>query len=261
MIKHTKFFEFIFILLLFCSPPPKGDTKIAEQNMKMFDTSLTALYLPLEKITLSMVPDKDLAALKKANPLYLFAKKQKVSQSSNRNDSFYIEMANELALNEISRHYKAISYKPDTNDTIQNDSMFFSLQACWSQSVHDTGSFVKKIAEKHRVDLVIIPGDCSIKEAEIQTTGWRDNKYGKYYDKPSTVNATALFQVQIWDKNGRMQYERKGTGISKRPVLYEALKRDQPQNQSLGDYSKNVFAPTLVRALGEACRKAFVNDK
>jgi hypothetical protein len=210
-----------------------------------------------------MVQDKDLAALKKSNPLYLFTKKPKVSQPSINNDSFYIEMANALALYEISQHYKVFQHKADTGDSLLKDPIAFQLPAHWSRLAHDTGSFkkisffVKKITEKFGVDLVIIPYECSLKETETQTKGWRDNKYGEYYEKPSTVDAKALFHVQIWDKNGCLQYELKGTGFSKRPVLYDALKQKKPSNQSVTDYTKNIFAPTLVRALGVACRNAF----
>lgn len=212
-----------------------------------------------------MVQNKDLAALKKSNPLYLFAKKPKVSQPSINNDSFYIEMANALALYEVSQHYKVFQHKTDTGDSIQQDAIGIQLPARWSRLSHDTGSFekigffVKKMAEKYGVDLIIVPYECSLKETETETPAWRDNKYGKYYEKPSTVDAKALFHVQIWDKNGCLQYERKGTGFGKRPVLYDALKQKKPSNQSVTDYSKNIFAPTLVRALGVACRNAFAN--
>lgn len=236
------------------------------QNGKLPDTSLIALYIPLEKITLSIIPEKDLSALKKTNPIYLFVKTPS-PPSSIKNDSFFIEMTNTFALNEIQQHYKAILFRQDTSDMSQNSGTIVNLQTRWSPLSHDTGfsekvgSFVKKAAEKYRVDLVIIPYECSLKETETQRAAWRNNKYGRYYDKPSTVDAKALFHVQIWDKSGRLLYERKGTGKSKRPVLYETLKQKKPQNQSLADYSKNVFAPTIVRALGEACRNAFVTEK
>lgn len=211
-----------------------------------------------------MLQDKDLATLKKSNPLYLFVKKKPENiQASIKNDSFYIEMANALALYEISQHYKAVSNKEDTNDTVQSDRTVYQLQTRWSRLAGDTGSFekvgtfVKKMATKYSVDFVIIPYECSLKESETQTKGWRDDKYGEYYGKPSTVDAKALFHVQIWDKNGRLQYERKGTGFSKRPVLYDVLKQKQQANQSPVAFSKNIFAPTLIRALGEACRDAF----
>lgn len=255
---------YLSFLILFCSGPPKNNTFPDVQNGKLPDTSLLVLYIPLENITLSMVPDKDLAALKKTNPIYLFAKKPSNPPSSINNDSIFIEIANTLALTEIRQHYKAILYKQDRSDTTPNSGTVFNVQTRWSQLSHDTGSsekvgsFVRKAAEKYQVDLVIIPYECSLKEAEIQPAAWRDNKYGHYYDKPVSVDAKALFHVQLWDKNGRLLYERKGTGESKRPVLYDALKQTKPQNQSLADYAKNVFAPTIVRALGEACRNAFI---
>jgi hypothetical protein len=253
----------IFVLLLFCSPPHKTPANITTPNKSLFDTSLTALYIPLDKISLSMVQDKDLAALKKSNPIYLFAKKPKVSQPSINYDSFYIEMANALALYEVSKHFKLFQHKADTGDSRQQDSIAFQLPAYWSRLSQDTGSFekisffVKKTTEKYGVDLIIVPCECLLKETETETPAWRDNKYGKYYEKPSTIDAKAVFHVQIWDKNGCLLYERKGTGLSKRPVLYDALKQKKPSNQSLNEYSKNIFAPTLVRALGEACRNAF----
>jgi hypothetical protein len=117
-------------------------------------------------------------------------------------------------------------------------------------------AFVKMTAEKYPVDLVIIPYACSVRESEIRTKGWRDDKFGKYYEKPSTVDAKALFHIQIWDKNGVLQYERQGTGLNKRPVFYYS-RQNRPADQSLVDFSKNIFAPSAVRALGEACRNAF----
>jgi hypothetical protein len=261
------FLLYLSLLISFCSGPPKNTTFFDVQNGRLPDSRLPALYIPLEKITLSMVPDKDLASLKKANPIYLFAKKPLTPPSTLKNDLFFIEMANTLALNEISQHYTVLSNKHDTNETLQKNGTTIPLQVRWSPLSHDTGSsekvgsFVKNIAEKYRVDLVIIPYECSLRETETQPGAWRNNKYGKYYDKPSTVDAKALFHVQIWDKNGRLLYERKGTGVSRRPAFYEALKQTQPRNQSLVDYSKNIFAPTIVRALGGACRKAFIADK
>lgn len=235
------------------------------QNGILPETSLLALYIPLEKITLSIIPEKDLSALKKTNPIYLFAKIPS-PPSSLKNDSVFIEMANTLALNEIQQHYKAILYRQDTSDTSQNSGTIVNLQTRWSPLSHDTGfsekvgSFVQKAAEKYRVDLVIIPYECSLKETETQRAAWRNNKYGRYYDKPSTVDAKALFHVQIWDKTGRLQYERIGTSRCTRPVFYESLKQTQPQNQNLVDYSKNIFAPIVVRALGGACTNAFVGE-
>jgi hypothetical protein len=253
-------------MVFFCSVPPRNDAFIADRNWKMYDASLKALYVPLEKITLFMVPDRDPAELKKTNPIYLFAKKPVTSPPPVKSDSFFVEMANALVLNEISLHYKIISYKQDTNDTAHKSGTACQPQTRWSPLNRDTGSservgsFVKKIAGKYGVDLIILPYECSLKETETQKTAWRDNKYGKYYDKPSTVDANALFHVQIWDKNGRLHYERIGTSLCKRQAFYEALKQTQPRNKSLVDYSKNIFAPTAVRALGIACRNAFVGE-
>jgi len=239
-------------------------TYVAEPSKQIFDISLTIFYVPLEKISLSAVKDKDLAALKKSNPLYLFVKKPSTIKPSIKNDSFFIEMANTLALYEISRHFKVKPAQTDANGSArkENDSLLF--HARWSRLARDTGgpvdsirAFVKKTAEKYSVDLVIIPYACSLKETETQTRGWRNDKYGTYYEKPSAVNATAFFQIQIWDKFGVLQFEQKGSGQSKQPLLYDAFKQSQAANQDLVDFSKNIFAPELVRALGEACRNAF----
>jgi hypothetical protein len=266
MKNYPNIFLYVSIVIFSCYGPPKNNAFIDVQNGKLPGTSLLALYIPLDKISLSMVQDKDLATLIKSNPLYLFVKKKPViSQASSDNDSFYIEMANALALYEISQHYKVFQHKADTNDSMLKDQISILLPTRWSPLANDTGSFekissfTKQTAEKYAVDLIIIPYECSLKETETQTKGWRDNKYGKYYEKPSTVDAKALFHVQIWDKNGHLQYERKGTGSSKRPILYDALKQKQPVNQGPIDYAyaKNIFAPTLVRALGVACRNAF----
>jgi hypothetical protein len=254
------FLFFLINFFVFCSPPAGKGPRIIQSTKRLFDTSFSALYVPLEKISLSAALDKDLASLKKTNPMYLFVKKLDTDRTSHLNDTFYLKMANTLVQHEISRYFKLVQRKADTGGGM--DSVH--LPTHWSRLDNDSGgsfenvsSFVKKTAAKYSVDLVIIPYECTLEESELQDKGWRNGKYGNYYKKPSTINAKALVHVQIWDKNGVLQFEQKGKGSIDRPLLYDAFKQNRPGNQSLVEFSKNMYSPALVRALGEACSNVF----
>jgi hypothetical protein len=269
VIKHPDSINSFAILLVLFATSLRGDTPCTAPLCTATDTSFTALFVPLDSITLSLLPEKKLATLKKNNPIYLFFKKDKKGTYKPiiNKDSSYCAMANELALNEASQRFKTVRHEIDDHDSVQDNPVSFLSHTHWSCLANDTAFFervsavVKEVAQKDSVDLIIIPYACSIHEYEMQTKGWRNDKYGEYYKKPAAVYAKAQYHVQVWDKNGALLGERNGTGLVKRPLFYDALKQDWHANRSLVEFSKNIFAPAPVRALGDACRNAFAGPK
>jgi hypothetical protein len=228
-----------------CIPLPRRDSTGGPARL-FSDSSLVAIYIPLEKIKIFLVDESH------------------SSLPASLNDTFFIEVANALAQYEVSRHFNLLHFTlPDTVDTVQKFCAPDRQKALRSLMVADNGSrekmiaAVRSVAAQCSVDLLIFPVLCSIRETVSQQSGWRNDKYGKSYERPATCVAEALFHVQIWNKNGKKVYEYKSLGISKQPVFYSLFKQEKPKNENLVKYSKSLFAPPLIRALGEAVKKAF----
>jgi hypothetical protein len=236
---------FLACLLLTCTPPPVNNTYIAEQEKILADTSLLALFVPIRKVTLSL-SDYPVPATR-------------------QQDSFFVDVTNALAQYEISRHYKILHFDPADSGGAENTGCASSQpDAVWSLLASDAGSpeklgaFVRSIAQKCSVDLVIFPYSCELRGSSFKPRGWRNDKYGKYYERPVSFTTEAVFHLQIWEKSGKLAFERKGKGYGSKPIFHSVLKKESMGSGIGGIDIKNLIAPPLIGALTNATTDAFV---
>jgi hypothetical protein len=132
-----------------------------------------------------------------------------------------------------------------------------SLRSKIPENPEKIGEAIRSIASQCSVDLVVLPIKASVKETLGRGGGWRSDKYGQSYERPVTCIAEASISLQIWDRNGNIVFKSNGKGASKQPLFYSLLKREKPKKEDLVHFSKNVFAPPLIRALSSAVKEIF----
>lgn len=165
-------------------------------------------------------------------------------------NSFYLESVNKLITFQISKRFKLIP----------SDSSTGSVQK-WSKVNGDTttpvgpvSQMIRDLASSYKADLIVIPYSCEILHKSIQQNGWREGKYGGSYEKPISYSANADLHLQVWDKTGKLIYERIGKGVSGQPLFYSMFKHKSKEN--IVGYARKVFAPPLLRALNKAVNDA-----
>jgi hypothetical protein len=206
------------------------------------DSTLVSLFLPLENVTITIVDET------------------RSLQLPEQNEAFFIEVANALSQYEESQCFKVKhSAIPDSGTTVTSPVR----ESFRSQIIADSGSperiagLMQSIAEQCSVDLVILPLKASIKETISKQGGWRSDKYGNSYERPLNCRAEASISLQIWNRKGKMVYTHTGNGISRQPLFYAVFKHEKPKKEDLVQFSKNIFAPPLIRALSSAVKESF----
>lgn len=105
------------------------------------------------------------------------------------------------------------------------------------------------MAERHGVDLVLVPYSCHIRHFTFQPRAWRSQ--APNYRKPISYSAKTELHVQIWDAQGKLLFERIGRGETVRPFMYTVFKREGPGDDVVR-FARRFYAPPLVRSLAEA---------
>jgi hypothetical protein len=236
----------LIVVLLSCLPPPLLPVKTHESPMMLSDTTLVSLYIPLQKVTIT-VKDETESLLP---PII--------------SEAFFIEVANALVQYEVSRRFKVMPFPISDTQNFAPANTADSLLKTFRMKIladsgllEKTGATIRSIASQCAVDLIILPLKASVKETLGKRGGWRSDKYGQSYERPVTCIAEASISLQIWDRNGKMVYKSNGKGASKQPLFYSLLKREKPKKEDLVHFSKNVFAPPLIRALSSAVKDIF----
>lgn len=207
----------------------------------LLDKSKTALCLPLDSLHVTYVDNT------KSVPDSLF------------NDSFFVQTVNGLLSYEVSQNFNICRSRPDTLD-----SLFIFRRSGYSVLEKDTASMafisrrVQELAKKHNADIVIVPYSCEIKNVTIRPTGWRRDRFGSAYERPISYTAKTSFHVQVWDKTGRLIYERTGKSDTGRPILYSFLKREKKPDKDIVKYAKRFYAPPLVKSLYNSIKLAMM---
>ena len=110
--------------------------------------------------------------------------------------------------------------------------------------------FVKNFANNHNIDLIIFPYSCEIKNIVYQPPGWRNNRFGPYYERPVSYKAKTFFHIQIWDKTGNLIYERETKCEAEKPFLYSLFKKENKSDkEDLIEFSKHLYSPPIIKSL------------
>jgi hypothetical protein len=199
----------------------------------------TALYLPIDSLRVTYMDNT------KSIPDTLF------------NDSFFIEAANGLLLYEVAKNFAMCQSQADSLD-----SLWLFRRSSYSRLTADTvylqyiSHRIQALAARHNADLVIVPYSCAIRHVTIRPAGWRQDRFGPAYERPISYTAKTAVHVQIWDKTGRIIYERIGKSDTGRPILYSILKKEKNRDSDIVKYAKRFYAPPLVKSLYNSIKLA-----
>lgn len=171
------------------------------------------------------------------------------------NDSFYCSATNNLLLYECSKLFtvKSVLHRSDSTRIPQ-----------WSSFVDTAGDqeitriAVRNFAQKYDVGYVVIPYSCTLQHSALRRNGWRNNKYNGSYEQPVTYTASTKLHVQIWNRDGKLLFEKIGVGSTGRPILYDFAKKRRNNNGDIVNRSNKIFSPPLLRALNEAAHNAMI---
>ncbi len=174
-------------------------------------------------------------------------------------DSFFVQAANGLLSFEVSRNFKVCAWPRN-----ESDSFRLLRQSGYSRLDKDTtnvqlaSNVVRQIAERYKADLVVVPYSLQIRQIIVKPSGWRDDRFGSAYERPTSYTAKTSFHVQIWDKNGRLLYERIGRSTTGNFFLYSMLKKAKNPDKDIVKYAKRFYAHPLVKALYDSIKLAMM---
>jgi hypothetical protein len=216
-------------------------TYTSDPSNVLLNRGKVALCVPLDSVRLASVDNTT------SSPDTLFS------------DSFLVEAANRMLAFEVSKNFKTGALKRDNSD-----SAAVFPHTGYSRLDRDTAdlqriaALVRRLAEKNGADLVVIPYSLTIRQVTIKPAGWRNDRFGPGYERPVSYTAKTSFHVQIWDRTGRLVYERTGKTDTGRPFLYSLFKREKKIDKDIVKYAKRFFAPPLVKALYKAIELAMM---
>lgn len=233
----------VLLAYLFLSAPatgaPSGDVVTAGF---LSDSSKTALFLPLDRIKVTVV---DLTRSLPAVP---------------REDSFFMEVANALLQYEVAQRFAvAASDRADSAAGAEASPLrlFRSQVVAVVDSPTRVADLIRSLADQCSVDFIVLPLDASVTERISRKRGWRNAGSGPSYERPLECLAEATITVRVWDRAGKVVYSRMSAGESRKPLLYSFFKHESAKNEGLVTFSRNIFAPPLIRALNRAVTGLF----
>ena len=209
---------------------------------RLLDPSLSALCLP---VTVMRVENVDNTKLR---PDIQFS------------DSFLQNAVNELILFEAAKKFKIDRARAGSFDSTEKPS-----RASYSVLAEDTvdkllvSKLMQETAAKYAVDFIVAPYAVYVKERTIKPASWRDNE-GPGYDRPVSITAVTSVHIQIWDKNGRLIFERIGGSSRGQPVLYSWLKQKKP-DRDIVTCARRLYAPPLLKSLYASVVSALPKDR
>jgi|WetSurMetagenome_2_1015567.scaffolds.fasta_scaffold00130_13 hypothetical protein len=174
-------------------------------------------------------------------------------------DSFLVHAADAMLAFEAAKNFRLRKTQGDAPDSA---GVFRRMR--YSPLSHDTADFqavsdrIQSLAEKYNATLVVVPYSAEIKQVTIKPAGWRNDRFGPGYERPTTSTAKVNFHVQIWDRKGNLLYERIASGEVGKPFLYSAFKREKNPDKDIVKYAKRLYAPPVVKALYNAIKTAMM---
>lgn len=234
--KHLAILIVTAIFFVSCAPAISPKVYKAQQGVIVAQYPRTALFINLDTITTKYTDNTVLLP--------------EIEYS----DSFYCSATNNLLLYECSKLFnvKQVLTSPES-DSLPKMSTFSE-----NSSNPDLQSIISAIAKKYDVGYVVIPYSCTLQHNAVRRSGWRDGKYGGSYEQPISYTATARLDLQIWNRDGVLVFEKIGVGLTGRPFLYDSVKNKRNEKDDIVKRSKKLFSPPLLRALSEAAHNAMI---
>jgi hypothetical protein len=177
-------------------------------------------------------------------------------------DSLIIDAANGLLVYETSQHFKLTACSADM-DTGQSNTLFRNLGAFLDSSdsrMTALSATVRAMAQSCGADLVVIPYSCLVKHISLQQKGWHESN-SPGYARPISFKAQTEINLQIWNKEGNLIYERISRDHTGQPMLYSFLKQEKPGRDNVVQYAKRFYAPPIIRSLYQSIRLAFAFNR
>ncbi len=236
MTRYSILLVMIPILLFFCSQPGKLIYR-TDVSDSLYDSSLTVLYLPADTLFSEYVDNA------------------KWKSKREFSDSFYIEVLNNIVPFALSQSYNTKVLPDDSTIISTMKEIRLLYQNKDSSAVNSISELIKSIGTRYDTDLVALCNNCQVKFSAIRQKGWRGGRSGTPYQRPVEYIATASISLQIWDKNGKLLFEKVGFGHAEQPFLYAKLKV-KDIDEDLVEYSKKLYAAPIARAINEAGKSA-----
>jgi hypothetical protein len=197
---------------------------------RLLDPSLSALCLP---VTVMRVENIDNTQLR---PNIQFS------------DSFLQNAVSGLILYEVAKKFKIGRLPAGSLDSMEKPSRArYSVLAQDSADKLLVSKLMRETAAKHAVDFIVLPYAVYVKERTVKPASWRDDE-GPGYDRPVSITAETSVHIQIWDKNGRLIFERIGQSSRGQPVLYSWLKQKKT-DRDIVTYARRLYASPLIKSL------------
>jgi hypothetical protein len=224
------------IVLICCAPVVSQNIYKSQQGVIVDQYPRTALFVDLDTITTKYTDNTALLP--------------EIEYS----DSFYCSATNNLLLYECSKLFnvKQVLTSPES-DSVPKLSSF-------SGNSNNTNiqKIISTIAKKYDVGYVVIPYSCILQHTALRRSGWRGGKYSGSYEQPISYTASAKLDVQIWNRDGVLVFEKIGVGLTGRPFLYDTIKKKRSESGDIVKRSKKLFSPPLLRALSESAHNAMI---
>jgi hypothetical protein len=170
-------------------------------------------------------------------------------------DTFLQETATGLLVYEVAGHCTMSSARIDSSDSIEKfQSSRYSVLSGDTALRLLVSRRIQSLAEKYKVDIVVLPYAVSIRQTIVKPEGWRADN-GPGYDRPISFTATTSVHVQFWNSRGRLLYERIGRSDTGKPVFYSLLKKEK-SGRDVVKFAKKFYAPPLVKSLYASIRAA-----
>ena len=170
-------------------------------------------------------------------------------------DSFLQNAATGLLLYEVTRHFRIGPAQMDSSDSVEKfQTSRYSILAGDTALRLLASRRIQSLAEKYNVNIVVVPYAISVRQFTVKPEGWRADN-GPAYDRPVSFTAKTSVHIQIWNRNGRLLYERIGRSDTGKPVFYSLLKKEKP-DRDIVTFAKKVYAPPLVKSLYASIRAA-----
>jgi hypothetical protein len=220
-------------------------TYVGDPQNQLLDRTKTALCIPVDSLHVT------------------YTDNTKAVPDSQISDSFLTAAARSFFSFEISRCFHVVNCRKDSSDSASDSLQAFSA-GHYSHLLGDTGAFaliggrVRDLALKYKADFVIIPYSCTVRQISTRPEGWRNTQQAPAYERPVDYHAKTSFHVQIWDKSGRLVFERIGRDESGKPLFYSLFKKDKVPGKDLVEYAKRYYALPLVKSLYKSVRLALM---
>ncbi len=165
-------------------------------------------------------------------------------------DTFFIETVNALLKYELSQQFgTVIGVSDDLVDSLGESVLGYSRISGDTTDYPIAAGAIRTIAESAGAELVFVPYSVQVRHSTYQPDTWRTQ--GPSYERPTSISAMSSLLGQIWGADGTLLYERISVKDAGRPILYNLLRKREP-DEDIVRYAKRVYSAPMVKALYRA---------